>query len=344
MESKPKKYTYFIGIDVSRNELDYAVMCGKKFLFHKELENKVTSISEFISELKTLPKFTISKSVFCMEHTGFYCNHLLNTLRKVKANVVLENALTIKSSLGILRGKYDKIDAIRIAQYAYINRDELRIWLPERLIIQKLTAFCTLRNRLVSIQMGLKTPVEEQQSFVKSGINKMIIKGCKRSIQAVKEDLVELEIMIRELLKTDDYLNRLFEIVTSVPSIGFVTALQIIVSTNEFRDISNPKKFACYAEVAPFRKESGLYKRKPKVSAIANKKVKSLLHICAISAIKNKGEIREYYLRKTQVEGKPKMAVINAVRYKLILRIFACVNQNRHFQSVYIRGSELQQA
>ncbi|HEX9827742.1 MAG TPA: IS110 family transposase, partial [Flavobacteriaceae bacterium] len=34
-------------------------------------------------------------------------------------------------------------------------------------------------------------------------------------------------------------------------------------------------------------------------------------------------------------EGKNKMSVINAIRNKLVLRIFACVNNNRPYQKKY---------
>jgi len=34
------EFTYFIGCDVSKNELDFAVMRGKEFLFHKEIANE----------------------------------------------------------------------------------------------------------------------------------------------------------------------------------------------------------------------------------------------------------------------------------------------------------------
>jgi transposase len=85
------------------NELDYAVMQGKNLLFHREAKNEPQDILAFVDELKLLPKFTISKSVFCMEQTDFYCNHLLDTLKRIKANVVVENALQIKNSLGLLR-------------------------------------------------------------------------------------------------------------------------------------------------------------------------------------------------------------------------------------------------
>ena len=118
-----KKFTYFIGVDISRNELDLGVMQGGQLLFHREINNYPAAILSFIGQLKALPKFTMSRSVFCMEQSGIYCSHLVAALKKLKGNIVIENALKIKNSLGLIRGKSDKIDAIRIARYAYLNRD-----------------------------------------------------------------------------------------------------------------------------------------------------------------------------------------------------------------------------
>jgi len=67
---KIKKYTYFIGVDVSANELDYAVMKGSKFLFHRERKNEVADILDFVKELKLLPGFMITRAVFCTEENG----------------------------------------------------------------------------------------------------------------------------------------------------------------------------------------------------------------------------------------------------------------------------------
>ncbi|MET3980674.1 transposase [Mucilaginibacter sp. UYP25] len=331
---KPKKFTYFIGVDISRNELDFAVMEGKNLLFHKETTNTPADIQAFVAELKTLPKFTVTRAVFCMENTGIYSNHLLTTLKKFKANVVIENALHIRNSLGQLRGKYDKIDSIRIAQYAYKNREELRLWIPKRPIIEQIASLFTLRNRLVGVNVSLRTPLKEQTTFVTKGIHKNSVRLCQQSISSLKTDLHEVEKMIQELVKGDERLNYLYKIVTSVPSIGEVTALQILISTNEFKDISTSKKFACYSGVAPFKRESGKIIGKARVSPISNRKVKTLLHTCAINAIRYNEELKTYYARKIK-EGKPKMAVINAVRAKLISRIFACVNGNRPFKKEY---------
>ncbi|MEN0054236.1 MAG: IS110 family transposase [Mucilaginibacter sp.] len=333
---KNKKFTYFIGIDISRNELDFAVMQGNSFLFHKEINNLADEIQTVIAELKQLPKFSVSKAIFGMEQTGYYSSYLIKCLKRIKANIVIENPLHIKMSLGNIRGKYDKIDAIRIAQYIYKNRDCVKFYVPRRTIIEKLAHLTSLRNRMVNVCKALETPIQEQTLFVHKGIDKQTSALCKESIAAIKEDILKINTSIMEIINNDDSIKRLFEIITSVPSVGPVTAIQIIISTNEFKDISDPKKFACYAGVAPFKRESGISITKPKISAVANKKVKALLHVCALGATRFLPEIKEYYKRKTEIDGKPKMAVLNAVRNKLIRRIFTCVNQDRCFLKDYI--------
>ena len=56
--------------------------------------------------------------------------------------------------------------------------------------------------------------------------------------------------------------------------------------------------------------------------------------MAALSAIRMKGELQIYYKRKV-AEGKNKMAVINAVRAKLIARMFAIVKRNQSYQKNY---------
>lgn len=334
-----KKYSWFIGIDVSRNELDFAVMKAKTIIFHREIPNEVQTIKDFITELKARQGFTVSKTIFCMENTGFYSNHLLQVLQHFKANIVVENAMKIKNSLGNIRGKNDKIDAMRIAEYTYLHQENLRFWSPRRPVIDQLAELTALRLRLQGLSVGLTTSVHEQRSFVNKRIFKENLKLCTRSIEAVKLDLMDIEEAILKVINEDDQLRRLRDIIVSVDYVGAVTATEMLVCTNEFRDIKDPKKFACYAGVAPFPKESGKMKVRSRVSPLANKKMKSLLHMCALLAMRHCPELRPYFLRKVEQEGKPKMAVLNALRYKLILRIFACVNQNREFEKEYTRQS-----
>jgi transposase len=335
INNKVMEFTYFIGTDVSKNELDFAVMHGSILLFHREIANTPEAISGFIKELGRLPGFDLSQTIFCMEHTGIYNNHLLVYLHKKKANIWLESALQIKNSSGKLRGKNDKVDAIRIADYACMKRDKVRLWVPKREVIRQLADLTAARTRLIAAKKILKTPLQESSSFSPSKLIRQSVSVCSQALKAIDADLDRAEKAIDELIAKDTELKRLFALVSSVKGIGKVTATQILITTNEFKDINNAKQYACYAGVAPFIEESGIFKGKGRVSPMANKKVKTLLHMSAIVAIQYNHDLKHYYDRKVNEQKKNKMSVINAVRNKLILRIFACVNHNSPYENIY---------
>jgi transposase len=332
------EFDFFIGIDVSKNELDFAVRNTKGFLFHREVGNQPEAIYTFIKDLCKLPGFDLCRAVFCMEHTGIYNNHSLGCLYKRKAHICLEAATQIKNSLGNIRGKNDKIDAKRIAQYAYDQRQKLSLWSPKRYAIQELSSLSATRSRLISVKKQLKTPLKEHGLFSPKKIARQNTGICSHALKAIDTDLNRVDKAIEQIIKADSELNRLFHLITSISGIGKVTATQMIITTNEFKDISNPKKFACYSGVVPFTDDSGKVKKKARISHMANKKVKTLLHMSALVAIQYNADLKRYYERMVGQEKKNKMSVINAVRNKLVLRIFACVNQNRPYEINYQRS------
>lgn len=326
--------TYFIGIDVSKNELDFAVVNSNKVLFHLEVTNDKKGIEDFIKAFKKQAPFSFENSLFCIEFTGIYNNILLNYLTAHKAFIWVENARQIKDSMGTIRGKTDKLDSILIAQYSYKNRENPRLWSPKRDIIQELDRLTAIRSRLKNAIKMLETPLVDSKDFIGKKAHKGTKNACQDSINALKKDVKNVEKQIDELIKKDPELNHLFELITSVKGISKVTATEIIITTNEFKDIDDPKKFGAFAGCVPFERSSGKKKGRPKVSSIANKKMKALLHMAAMSAIKYCKELKEYYERKVS-EGKNKMLVINNVRNKLILRVFACVNKNQKYNENY---------
>ncbi|MFC0514556.1 IS110 family transposase [Mucilaginibacter angelicae] len=335
IKKRASKFTFFIGIDVSRDELDFTVLKNNQFLSHQETRNSPEAINSFVLELKKLLGFRMPKALFCMEDTGYYCNHLLYVLERKKAAVCLENALQIKKSLGITRGKDDKIDSQRIAMYAWKNRGEIRLWTPKRPAVILLGSLFRLRKRLQGVSLSLKVPLAEQGTFVNRKLQQQHVSICRRSLEATKKDIERTDQAIDKLISSDDNIKRLHELITSVPCIGNITACLIIICTNEFRDIADARKFACYAGVAPFEKSSGKSVNKRRhVSFIANKEMKALLHICAMGTLRQQGEMKAYYDRK-RLEGKPAMLVLNAIRNKLISRVFSCVRQGRKYTDEY---------
>jgi transposase len=327
-------FTHFIGTDVSKDQLDIAVYQGKELLFHEQISNESKAIKKFLKELEKKEDFSLFTALFCMEFTGIYNNHFVYELVKKKANIWLEPASNIKKSMGMVRGKNDKLDAIRIGKYAAKNSDEVRLWKPRREVISKLHHFTTLRRRLLTVKNVLSTPLKEMGLYVDKSVSTKCTNFSKRTLNSIEADIKKVEKEIDQLIKDDPELARQMELITSVNGVGKQTAIGMIVTTNEFKDIRDPKKYACYSGVAPFPFESGMFKGKAKVSHMANKRMKTVLHMAALSAIKYNNDLCRYYERKVN-EGKNKMSVINAVRNKLIHRIYACVMQNRKYENSY---------
>jgi transposase len=129
----------------------------------------------------------------------------------------------------------------------------------------------------------------------------------------------------------NEILKEQFALLQSVPGVGKQTAINLIVYTNCFTSFNDWRKFACYAGVAPFEYSSGSSIRgKKKVNHLANKKLKSLLNMAALSAKRNDKELHDYFERKVQ-EGKNKMLVLNALRCKVLSRSFAVIKRKSPF-------------
>jgi transposase len=162
-------------------------------------------------------------------------------------------------------------------------------------------------------------------------------KRLKRQINELNISIDEIERETERLTDSDGTLKHQHELLLSVDGIGKQTAVKMIVETNAFRDFKNGRQFCCHAGVAPFKYDSGRSVRtKNKVSQRADKSIKVLLHLAAlaVAARKKDGELHEYYLRKA-AEGKNKMSVLNAVRAKLVLRMFAVIKFNKFYQQNY---------
>nr|WKN34496.1 IS110 family transposase [Tunicatimonas sp. TK19036]WKN34888.1 IS110 family transposase [Tunicatimonas sp. TK19036]WKN34938.1 IS110 family transposase [Tunicatimonas sp. TK19036] len=328
------KYFFFIGIDISKKTLDFAVRDYRKLLFHLKVTNSPPGLVEFQKECLA-KNIDLSKSLICCEHTGIYSQHILALATKNDFSFWLESSLRIKRSLGLQRGKNDKIDAIRISEYAFRYADQATIWQPERQIILKLRQLVALRKRLLNAKNTLKVSRDEIATFQDKKLQKEMEKLNRKPVEALEKQITEVDEKIKTLIKEDASLKHLFELVTSVDGIGEVVFCEMAIATNEFKLFSCPRKFACYSGVAPFEHTSGTSIRGgTRVSHLANKQMKKLLHMAALSVVRGKGEMANYYHRKVE-QGKNKMLVINAVRNKIIHRVFACIRDDRKYEKNY---------
>jgi transposase len=191
---------------------------------------------------------------------------------------------------------------------------------------------------LIKQQTALKTTSGELQEF-NADASGVIIKESKSLIKIYNKKIKCIDEQMLKIIKEDAELKKQFELVTSVHGVGKQTAIFIIAFTQGFTLFKDWRKFACYCGIAPFEYTSGISIRgKTRVSHLANKKLKSLLTLCALSTIKRENEFKLYYDRRA-LEGKSNMSTLNIIRNKLISRIFAVVKRGTPYQSEYQRAA-----
>ena len=219
-----------------------------------------------------------------------------------------------------------------ISQYGWYRREELKPMKPVSDAQQQLQQLMHYRDNLVADRASYEARVNELKGQLGDKLPAQIVASSEYIMEVLSVEIKEAQKAIEQVIENDKGLKVNYDLVKSVKGIGFVTAVHMLIATENFSRFSTARKFACYAGVAPFEHTSGSSIRgRTKVSQLANKKIKSLLTLAAICAVKHDPELKAKYAQKIQ-EGKPKMSVLNMIRFKLIERVFAVIKR----QSPYI--------
>jgi transposase len=321
-----KKYSTFIGVDISKNSLDICsfTLNNTDKITHQKIGNTPKEIKDYLKNIDA------ENGIFCMEDTGIYGMHLYRVLTEHSIDFSVVPAIDIKRSKGLARGKSDKSDAKDIAMFAYTHLHELQLYeMPEE-TFQELKLLIAERDKLVKA-IKIFRSTEESSCYVAKATYKSLKKNNSKTTKLLKQQLEEIEGAIKTLIKDNEAMSYQMELLQSIPGIGFQTALQLMVYTKCFKSFKNWRQLACYAGIAPFPYQSGKsIKGKTKVSNLAQKKLKSSIHMASLTMKKYDTEIKQYFERKVN-EGKNKMSVINAIRCKLIARAFAVINRGTPF-------------
>jgi len=320
-----------IGIDVSKLLID-ACIHTKQIVF--QFENSNEGFKKMMQWISSNTPFLSQEMMFVFENTGMYSHQLSLFLTKEKQSFFVASGLEIKRSIGIARGKDDQIDAKRIALYGYRLKEELNpSKLPENRIL-RLKSLLSLRTKLNKQRAGFKAILKEQKAIYSNKDYKIIFDIQRKMIANLSKQIDTINTAMQAIINDSNELKETYKLVTSVKGIGMQTAIMMIVFTDNFSKFENWRKFASYCGIAPFPYQSGTsIKGRTKVSHLANKKLKAIINMCAISAIQHNPEMKLYY-QKRVLEGKSKMSTVNIIRNKLIARVFAVVKRKTPYVDI----------
>ena len=321
---------WFIGIDISKKTLDVVLYSSSKKHSDEETYLKVSNDSDGFKEIFSWLKkkrITSRELVIGMENMGIYGFDLRLYLESKQVDYCAFMPLDLKLSLGLIRGKNDKVDAERIAYYTWLHRDELHYSRLSDSSILRLQELAAERKRFVK-------QLAEYESLLTESKDRSKTASYNRAEKAktfLEEEIKEVEKEMQETIERDPVLLKNYALLLSIKGIGSVNAISTIVHTNNFEGFETARQYACYLGIAPFEHTSGTtIKGKPKVSHIGAKLLKADLSQAAKSAVVWDREMKMYYERKIK-EGKAYGVVLNAVKFKLVCRMFAVVRRGTPF-------------
>lgn len=328
-------YRFFVGIDVSKQWIDASWTNGPHPQYLGQFENSIPGFKKLHTAVKKLTKEERSAWLFCFENTGTYSKLLVQWLCSQEIPCKEENALKISKEAGLRRGKSDKLDSGVICTYVFKNRDSIE---PTKLApptIELMKKLLSRRDFLVRQRVARQTSLKEQKAEFSSEVFKTLEKHDTIALQHFAEEIQFVEEQIESLISSDEKIQKNSELARSVKGVGPVITWYMIAYTNNFQAFANSRKFASYTGIAPFPDSSGSSRqRQNHVNPMANKHIKALITNGALAALTCDTELRSYYQRKI-AEGKAPGVVMNALKNKLVARLFAVVQRGTPFVATH---------
>lgn len=226
---------YFVGIDVSKAELEVAVRpCGESWM----VKNTESGIADLCRRLGK-----ISPDLIVLEATGGLEMPAATELVMAGLRVAIINprrARDFAKSLGRLV-KTDRIDARDLAEFAERVHPEPRV-LPDQ-AAQELAGLVARRQDLVAIRVAEQNRRSTALPDIQTRIDE--------HLAWLDEEIAALEAEIAKRVQENTTWRETAEILDSAPGVGQITAVTLVAEVPELGQL-NRKQIAALVGVAPF--------------------------------------------------------------------------------------------
>ncbi len=294
------KKEIFIGIDISKTQMDVAVWDNEETW---EFENEAEGWQEMVEIAKEL-----KPSLIVVEASGGIEQRVVAELYLEELPIAIVNPTRVRNfarSTGQL-AKTDKLDARLIAHFAQAVRPKVR---PLRTAEQEhLNALVTRRRQVVQIL----TAEKNRRSTTHSTLRKRL----QQHIEWLNAELEGLDEEIEQYIKESPSWRKNAALLRSVPGVGPVTASTLLAALPEL-GTRNRQQIAALVGVAPLNKDSGKMRGKRRVFG-GRAPVRRALYMATLVATRVNPVIRSFY-EHLLAQGKEKKVALTACMRKLLV-------------------------
>jgi transposase len=291
----------FIGIDVSKDRLDVAVAPSGESMGFANSEDGIVLLADFIK-----PR---DPALVLFEATGGWEMNAVRHLAAQRLPLVVLNPRQVRDfakATGQL-AKTDTIDARILARFGEAVRPEVRPLKPVEL--RKLEALNTRRRQIVEMITAEQNRLVSAPEWVRPDIEELL-EILKKRLAAINRDL-------NKLIRKSPLWREKDKILQSFPGVGPVMAATMIADLPELGTL-NRREISALVGVAPLNCDSGTYKGKRRTWG-GRAAIRSVLYMCALTAIRHNPVIREFYQRLRRAGKLPKVALTACMRKILVI-------------------------
>jgi len=330
---------FVVGVVVSKTKLDYCLMSQDKVLKQGTMVNETSAIR--LTFASFLNEFGLSNDqiVICTEHSGQYNYPLIYSCECSKYKLWLENPNQIKFFCsGLQQGKQYKLNSKQIAVYALRNLDKMHLCHQQVSEVEHLKQLHSELEMLEIDSAKLHSKLVDQKNYMSEEVFNINAGRLINLMQGLEDAITTIKSEIRCIFADNLFLSEQMELLTSIESVDTDLALKMIVETDAFTRFDNCRQFCSHVGIAPLNKIIKVNEHLVNASYPKNDKgIKTFLNQAALSILKNNdSELKNYYIRKVK-EGKDEKIVLNAIRVKLVARMFAVIKNNQKYQHVLMK-------
>jgi transposase len=289
------------GIDTSKNKLDVAVHgCTERW----QVANALAGWRKLADRLAETGVGRVG-----IEATGGYERGVVEHLRTAGFTVKVLQPVQVKAfgRVHLRRAKNDTLDAVLIAACT-AALDPIRIAPDLRLV--KLADQMTFLDQIGEDIARFKTRLEHIDD---PRLRRIVLEDIAR-LKARK--LAQIRDIARQLRSHHDLAARL-DLVLSIPGIGELTALAIVIRMPELGQVSR-EQAAALAGLAPFDNDSGQYKGQRRIAGGRNRLRRSLFAAALPAAFRWNAALIALYQRLIAAGKAHNVALIACARKLLI--------------------------
>lgn len=333
----------FIGIDVSKETIDVSVLNPDVSTMSEYLSRYANSSEGYRLMIKDIHRIgkvpAQGQWLFCRETTGAYDRPMCYWLVDHGHRIWRESALQIKKCMGIRRGKDDKADSMAIAEYAWRHADKAHIFQKPDRNLAALKDLFLYRQSLVDKRKAAKVRSGEAKGLAgaSSDAARFIQRDAAKEVRRLEQSIEQCQQQMMKIIQSDESLDKNYRHVISDKGMGFVSAVALIVFSGNFQAIYTANKMATYCGVASFRDRSGTtLDRWADVRSLSNRRLKGILTMAALLAVRFNTDIRQYFDRLMGA-GKPYGIALNNVKNKLLHIAYSLVRNDCDFEQDHER-------